>query len=750
MADITLVMEVLGEESLRGAATATKRLESGLNLLQKEMATGRVKGHQLQSMLNKLAKEAKVKGRTYQQNLRITSKYNSILTRNAQVLRSVRTETAKNTSSQRVYNSSVREGAQAQNQFGVQANRAQVKTKRFASVGLQQAGYQVGDFAVQIQGGTNAMVALGQQGSQLLGIFGAGGAIAGAGLAIITAFLAPLIRSKKAAEEFSTSASSAISDYESELEKVAETQDLLSKLTKGGLTFQIENAPNLINLLSTELQIRNRLLAVELMRTKVTRERLAESVKTRRSKAREKLAPFMPIDSPESVAGQTLPQGRSFNANQLRNMGVPVPATEGVWQYEAALRAVAMAKADPEFEDFLLTLKEDNVQLDLLDHLLDKNAKGIKDLSNSANEVVGMSDEAERLTLLYDQQISVLKQRQQFGDKHGAVKRQEEFVARQRLKAELESKFINEEIVKSLLAQYDRIVAIKAELDERSEAEIAFQNEIDEMITEETRAREEAERIAQREAERIANALRQLQKKLAVQKAIIGASKEEAMLVQALGVKYKETYGEKTISSLRTTIAKIEELTKAQEQQDAVLKSLESGFSNFFNSLVDGTKSVKDAFKDMARSILADLWEIYVTRQITDFLVGTLDGLLFGKPVPSAKGNVFKGGGIVPFASGGVVSSPTLFPMSGGQTGLMGEAGPEAIMPLKRTSSGELGVVAEGSGTVVVHQNFNFQANGDESVKRIIAQAAPQISKMTQRDIVQARKQGGTMKAVFS
>jgi phage-related minor tail protein len=80
----------------------------------------------------------------------------------------------------------------------------------------------------------------------------------------------------------------------------------------------------------------------------------------------------------------------------------------------------------------------------------------------------------------------------------------------------------------------------------------------------------------------------------------------------------------------------------------------------------------------------------------------------------------------------------------------MGEAGPEAIMPLKRTSSGELGVVAEGSGTVVVHQNFNFQANGDESVKRIIAQAAPQISKMTQRDIVQARKQGGTMKAVFS
>jgi hypothetical protein len=53
---------------------------------------------------------------------------------------------------------------------------------------VQQAGYQFQDFAVQIQGGTNAFVALGQQGSQLLGIFGAKGAVLGAILAIGTAF----------------------------------------------------------------------------------------------------------------------------------------------------------------------------------------------------------------------------------------------------------------------------------------------------------------------------------------------------------------------------------------------------------------------------------------------------------------------------------------------------------------------------------------------------------------------------------
>jgi len=68
-----------------------------------------------------------------------------------------------------------------------------------------------------------------------------------------------------------------------------------------------------------------------------------------------------------------------------------------------------------------------------------------------------------------------------------------------------------------------------------------------------------------------------------------------------------------------------------------------------------------------------------------------------------AKGNAFQGGNLLPFAQGGVVSLPTVFPMAQG-AGLMGEAGPEAVMPLKRTSSGDLGVVSsgEGGGTTII------------------------------------------------
>jgi phage-related minor tail protein len=86
----------------------------------------------------------------------------------------------------------------------------------------------------------------------------------------------------------------------------------------------------------------------------------------------------------------------------------------------------------------------------------------------------------------------------------------------------------------------------------------------------------------------------------------------------------------------------------------------------------------------------------------------------------------------------------------GGGLGVMGEAGPEAIMPLKRGKDGKLGVQMNGgSSTVVVNQSFNFSANGDESVKKIIAQAAPQIAMMTQQQIMDSRRRGGSMKATF-
>ena len=84
-----------------------------------------------------------------------------------------------------------------------------------------------------------------------------------------------------------------------------------------------------------------------------------------------------------------------------------------------------------------------------------------------------------------------------------------------------------------------------------------------------------------------------------------------------------------------------------------------------------------------------------------------------GTLLPYAQGGAFAGGNVIPFASGGVVSRPTLFPMANGR-GLMGEAGPEAILPLKRGPDGALGISGSGGGggTVVV---INDMRSGKDS-----------------------------------
>jgi hypothetical protein len=94
------------------------------------------------------------------------------------------------------------------------------KGMRRVEVLAQQAGYQIGDLAVQIQGGTNAAVALGQQGSQLLGFFGPYGALAGAALAIGTGLIAPFIRAGKEVETFAEEAQQALQDVKDKIDEL--------------------------------------------------------------------------------------------------------------------------------------------------------------------------------------------------------------------------------------------------------------------------------------------------------------------------------------------------------------------------------------------------------------------------------------------------------------------------------------------------------------------------------------------------
>jgi lambda family phage tail tape measure protein len=150
----------------------------------------------------------------------------------------------------------------------------------------------------------------------------------------------------------------------------------------------------------------------------------------------------------------------------------------------------------------------------------------------------------------------------------------------------------------------------------------------------------------------------------------------------------------------------------AKQSKDGIL----SAFSAMEQGLVNFATGVKTSWADMAKAILLDLEKI-IAKQAVAGLVGGLGSLFksknsgggpegtasfIGPPsdlAASAMGNVFDTGGLVTaFASGGVISQPTMFGMGSGGLGIAGEAGPEAIMPLSRGPDGKLGVSVATSG----------------------------------------------------
>ncbi|WP_244493409.1 phage tail tape measure protein [Aureimonas sp. N4] len=89
-------------------------------------------------------------------------------------------------------------------------------------------------------------------------------------------------------------------------------------------------------------------------------------------------------------------------------------------------------------------------------------------------------------------------------------------------------------------------------------------------------------------------------------------------------------------------------------------------------------------------------------------------------------------GGIVPFAKGGVVRAPSFFP-AGGQVGLMGEAGAEAIMPLKRGADGSLGVAVEGGRRGVTSVVFNVSTPDAASFRKAETQLQAMLARAALR-----------------
>jgi len=174
-----------------------------------------------------------------------------------------------------------------------------------------------------------------------------------------------------------------------------------------------------------------------------------------------------------------------------------------------------------------------------------------------------------------------------------------------------------------------------------------------------------------------------------------------------------------------------------------ITKQVEESFVNAFQGMEDAlvkfVQTGKLNFRDLANSIIADLTRMLVRYAVVQPLFfGLFPGLK-----PSAKGNVFAGNKIVPYAKGGVVSRPTIFPMADGM-GLMAEQGPEAVMPLKRGRGGRLGVEASGGvGNIVVNVDASGSSvQGDSARSQQFGRA---LAAAIQSEMIKQKRPGGLL-----
>ena len=162
-------------------------------------------------------------------------------------------------------------------------------------------------------------------------------------------------------------------------------------------------------------------------------------------------------------------------------------------------------------------------------------------------------------------------------------------------------------------------------------------------------------------------------------------------------------------------------LKELKTQADMVRDSLSSSIESAMMKMIDGTTSVKDAFKAMAVDIIKELYRIYVVQQITGFISGKLGG------EGAAPAGSFK-----PKANGGLVSA-------GGRY-IVGERGPEVFTP---AMSGTITPNSGGGGETTIVQNINVSTGVQQTVRAEIRQMMPQIADSAKGAVLDAKRRGG-------
>lgn len=508
-------------------------------------------------------------------------------------------------------------------------------TRKFAMGALQQAGYQIGDFAVQIANGTSKMQAFGQQAPQMLQIFGPIGAIVGAGVAIIAAFGVAMSKSGKELGNFG----SALGVLREPISAVVSSVMSLRGAFGSTFSFIVEN-------------IDTALIAAALYVSFIGIRFVAASIAAAYANGAFAL----------SLAGV----GAAFTALQAIMLRfLPFVVILGVAKLiEVFMRLVKGAGSVGEAFSLL-----NDVAVEAFGRIA------------TAFSIVGKTIESGSLSFA-----------SYFLDKVAMMGAG--FIEMTWTVAEAMNSMFGTNLSGGSFEAFNQM-SIGADALAASAATVNAE-------------------IATMQEELVSP-----MQSWAALKAAIAAGTEEVTF-----------FGDASVAATDKAGAGIEKLSQQQETMKSIAEGIRSSFSEAFMSMVDGTKTVLGAFKDMVRQIILKLYEQLVVQQMVNAAMGIV-GSIFPALAPALSG--FK-------AMGGPVTS--------GQPYMVGERGPEIIVPSRNGS-----VVPNnqlGGGGVTVNQTINITTGVQQTVRAEIKSLMPQIADSAKAAVLDARRRGGSYGSAFA
>ena len=589
-----------------------------------------------------------------------------------------------------------------------------VTSSRSFGGGLQNTSYQLQDFIVQVNGGTDATRALSMQLPQMLVGFGA----AGAAIGVVAALLPNLIQAFGNAGESSKKFSDAMSDFDKAIGDVGSTVK----------EFDMEKLYEQFNQSSDA--VRN--ATIEQLRFQQEYIKTTQLVASK--KFGESLGGFGEFTTLDKLSG-------SFNGAEklAKQLGVSVETAKDLMPVLRGLKSGS--------EDVNLAFNRFGTAL------LGGNAKAVELAQTMATLSKSERDAAAASSALSEAQDKMAKGRvttkKEADDAAKAAKTQAEALntlldSINGKSADFDSNYVKN--VETLLTAYDKGKLSLSGFNEVFSRYVAMQPGAVAATAEWRKQLEKAEESVakgrQNMYEQIRDAERQAEMYGLTASQI--SAIEQARLSEAIAIAQQNGASEEQIAFLQEELAlraqltdeliksdekKInEQNTKALEKQKSALEELGITFTSAFENAISGGQGWSAVLKGIEQDLVRLIIRMTVTENVAKSLKSVMDSGSLGKMFSSwfsgssqsssemavgadinsaglggyAKGDVFVNSPSLSAYSGGVYDQPKFFQFASG-AGVFAEAGPEAIIPLKRGPDGKLGVSSDGSGSVTVN-----------------------------------------------